>query len=153
MIYRDGSTIELKSLNLDSINGAKFLVDNWPFAKSGSLSYVRKLIERNPSSGVYINGKLVSGAAMNGSGMITMLYTLPDFRLKGYAQLCMNYCAESLLKENLIPVSACNMIEMMNILLILRNFFCSVVQLKCIIQHHFLYKRKLECKFHMKLHT
>lgn len=66
---------------------------------------------RNGSSGVFIDGKLVAGALQNGSGMISMLNTLPSFRHKGYAQLCMDYFVQYLLKDNLIP---CCTVEMSN---------------------------------------
>ncbi|XP_021948945.1 uncharacterized protein LOC110846484 isoform X2 [Folsomia candida] len=105
-----GSTIEVKPLDVN--DGAKFLVENWPFARTGSHAYVRKLIERNCSSGVYVDNRLVCGAALNGSGMITMLHTLPEFRHKGYATLCMNYFVQTLFKDNLIP---CCTVETTNI--------------------------------------
>lgn len=49
--------------------------------------------------------------ALNGSGMITMLFTMKEHRHKGYAQLCMNYLVQALLKDNLIP---CCTVEMTN---------------------------------------
>jgi predicted GNAT family acetyltransferase len=88
---------------MEPAEGASFLCSHWKFAKSQSYDYVVKLIERNGSAGVFVDGQIVAGITMNGSGMMTMLHTLEEHRNKGYAQMAMKYLIKILSSQNVVP--------------------------------------------------
>jgi len=93
--------VEIKPMEV--VEGATFLRDHWKFATVGTLPYVLKLIQRNGSAGVFVDGKLVGGVTMNGSGMMTMLHTMNEYRHNGFAQMVMKYFIKILSAKNIMP--------------------------------------------------
>ncbi|CAL8074496.1 unnamed protein product [Orchesella dallaii] len=90
---------------LDKTAGAKFLLDNWKYTKDGTPEYVQKVIEKNPSAGVFVDGKLACGALVNVHGLIGLLYTDNHYRRMGLAQLCMRFLFKEMARMGQVPCS------------------------------------------------
>lgn len=99
-----GENVELGPLH--PVQGTKFLLDNWKYTREGSAEHVIKVIEKNPTSGVYVDGQIVCGAVANANGTLGMLHTDNNFRRAGYAQLCMRFLLKEMAQAGLIPVSS-----------------------------------------------
>ncbi|ODM95765.1 hypothetical protein Ocin01_10913 [Orchesella cincta] len=90
---------------LDKTIGAKFLLDNWKYTKDGTPEYVQKVLDKNPSAGVFVDGKLACGALVNVHGLIGLLYTDNHYRRMGLAQLCMRFLFKEMAKIGQVPCS------------------------------------------------
>lgn len=129
-------------LNLEQ--GVPFIADNWPFTVGEkSHSAVRKCISHLISVGLYVtedgdkDEKLVCGAVLNGMGMLSMLFTDPDYRRKGYATLCQQYLLREMGREGLQPCLVAELGIQSSI------DFHSSLGLKCIARN--LYLRNWRC--------
>lgn len=90
---------------MDTEDGARFLTSHWKYAKQGSIEYTSEAIRRNPSAGIYIDGKPASGVMTHADTMIGMLTTDAKHRNKGYALICMRTLIRDLAREGYIPSS------------------------------------------------
>jgi hypothetical protein len=71
VLFRDDENNDVMVKKLDEDVGLKFLVDNWKYAKpSRTEIYLKKIIKRHISAGVYYKGTLVSAAVVTGHGLI-----------------------------------------------------------------------------------
>jgi len=81
---RRGGTVELAPLRVEHCGA----VDNtWKYRSATSLQRVEKMVQRGPTSGVFVQGELVSWALTYDDGAIGMLYTVEKQRGHGYAAL------------------------------------------------------------------
>ncbi len=95
--------IELTRLDVNK--GAEFIFKTWKYGREYKLSEFQTLITTNESSGVYVNGEPVSGITMSRFGLMSMLYTLKEYRNKNYGSLCMQGLMKDMAAAGLIPTS------------------------------------------------
>lgn len=100
----DKNGVVLKALDEDK--GLKFLTQSWRYVRPGTETYLKKIIKHHITAGVYQNGDLVSGAIVNGHGLIGMLSTNPEHRNKGHAMKCMRYLMQEMTKKGFAIVSS-----------------------------------------------
>lgn len=81
-----------------------FFASTWKYAKPESVEDFRQNVLANPSSGVFVDGKCVAGALISGFGMITSLFTLPEYRNKGYGRLAMEFLFQECARQGCVPV-------------------------------------------------
>jgi len=93
--------VQVKSI--ESEQGVEFIKQTWKHAASDSDDYLRNMLQRNQSRGVFLNGEIVSAIVFNGTGFLAMLHTLPEFRRQGFGKLCMRELIGSLGKEGFVP--------------------------------------------------
>lgn len=92
---------------MDTEIGAEFITSLWKYTAPGTLEFAKDMIQKLPSSGVYINNsQVVSGAMTHPHFNIGMLATNPNYRGKGYALICMKALIKNLAEEGYIPCSA-----------------------------------------------
>jgi len=114
--------------------GGDFFNRTWQYAKYNSLTYLRRILERNPSSGVYLNGSTIpiTGMALNGLGLLSMLYTEPEYRNKGYAKITTQNLIKEVRKRKLI---ACSFVDSDNSI---SRAFHDSIGMKAICQVYFI---------------
>lgn len=93
---------EVRNLCADK-NEESFIADTWKYSKPLSIEDFRQNIRANPSSGVFVNGKCVAGALIPGYGLISSLFTLKEYRNKGYGRLAMEFLFQECAKQGLVP--------------------------------------------------
>ena len=74
--------MELESLTLSD---ATYVNDNYEYKNSNSLAKIEEAIRNRPSSCLRIDGKIVSFVLLHDDDSIGYMYTLPEYRGKGYA--------------------------------------------------------------------
>ena len=75
---------------LSTVEDAKLVNSTWKYRSDESLNKILKIIEDgHPTVGLYVNDKLVSWAVTYPDGASGMLYTLENYRRKGYANIVM----------------------------------------------------------------
>ncbi|ODM96263.1 hypothetical protein Ocin01_10419 [Orchesella cincta] len=89
----------------------EFILSTWKYTNEGSRSVIRNCIAANASAGVFVDGKCVSGVITPGVGLISALYTLKDYRGKGFAKLTMKYAYKEFAMDGCIP---CSTVEVRN---------------------------------------
>ena len=65
---------------------AKFIVEHSDYGEYLSVKYVAERIKRGPSSGIYIDNKLVAWIHTHDDLAIGSLHVLPEYRKKGYGE-------------------------------------------------------------------
>jgi len=106
---KDKDSVEMRSLNNEE--GIQFLVKRWKYSKTGTEEYVRRMLAKNPSSGLYSKrdnekNKVLSGILTNTNGLVGMLSTDPDERQKGYAVAVMRDLLKRMAIDGFYPCSA-----------------------------------------------
>jgi hypothetical protein len=98
--------LELRSLAGDE--GLHFLLRRWKYTKPGTEAYLRRILEKNPTSGLYSKKKasFVSGIMTNSNGLMGMLSTEPSERNKGHASIVMRHLIKQIATDGLAPGSA-----------------------------------------------
>ncbi|XP_026465442.1 uncharacterized protein LOC113368093 [Ctenocephalides felis] len=86
---------QLKEFEADYIN------QFWPHKYEGSENWLRSLIRKNISKGVYLksNNKLVAWVLRMDSGIITSLHTHPDYVRKGFGALALKAIAKAIAEQ------------------------------------------------------
>lgn len=83
----NGSPLNTSVIDCDirpiDLSYARQISDGTPY--HADLTDVRTCLTRHPSAAVYVNGKAVCWCLLHLEGSLGMLYTLPEFRRKGYA--------------------------------------------------------------------
>jgi len=90
---------------MDDEVGKEFLVTTWRHTDEGTGKILEHLLKRTISAGIYIGGKPVAGVIQNTMGYLGMLYTLPEYRKKGYAKICMLHAMKEIAKQGFIPAT------------------------------------------------
>ncbi|OXA56467.1 uncharacterized protein LOC118435349 [Folsomia candida] len=103
----DDPSLRIQRLDVDK--GVTFMTSTWKFAKPGTAMVMARNISRNESGAVYIDGEPVCAAMTMPFGMVSALYTLPNHRQKGYANLAMKFVFKELAKNGIIPASGVDM--------------------------------------------
>jgi ribosomal protein S18 acetylase RimI-like enzyme len=93
---------ELKPLDVRT--GAEFISRTWKYSHEVTLSFIQSIVQRNESSGIYFDGKPVSGVTVS-QGLITMLHTDEEHRKKNFGSLCMQELIKRMTEAGLIPAS------------------------------------------------
>lgn len=104
---------EAKVNSLNSEEGVNLIHDNWVYAKEGTKTYVRRILEHNPSCGLFIStdGKLikkyapVSGVVTTANGFLGMLFTAKKWRNHHFGTIVMKSLMQDLINKGFIPCS------------------------------------------------
>lgn len=96
---------------LEPEKDTEFILSTWAYSKKTSRTPIARLLGATQSSGVFVDGKCVSGVLTQGYGLLSMLYTHKEYRGKGYGKLTMQYAYKESAKEGLVP---CSTVEIKN---------------------------------------
>jgi GNAT superfamily N-acetyltransferase len=88
---------------INNKEGVDFILKTWKYAASGTDEYLEKCLGRNPSAGVYVNDAIVAGAILDAHGLIGMLYSLSEFRGKGFGRYVMHHIMKESAGKGLVP--------------------------------------------------
>jgi len=100
----------LKTVDLEE--GLEFIYKNWKYSDDGTRVYLHRILGNIPSAGLYLEGKIVSGAVQGSNGVMAMLHTQLEHRNKGYGVKVMRHLIKELLKAGLSP---CSVAEIKNL--------------------------------------
>ena len=103
IVSGDGVLVRVEQLDTDA--GVEFIAGNWAYTGEGTRKYVRTMIEKHPSTSVYVNGQAVSEAISHADLLVGMLATNPAYRNKGYAVVAMKNHLRKLAMEGYVPAS------------------------------------------------
>lgn len=96
----DTSVIDCDIRRLDS-SYVQQVSDGTPY--HADLDNVRKCLAIHPSAAIYVDGKAVCWCLLHQEGSLGMLFTLPEYRRKGYALKVMTAICDMVIKSGSIP--------------------------------------------------
>ena len=84
---------------------AQTVYDHWPYKGHTTLDYVAKEIEQLPSAGVFFKGndQLVSWMMCSPPNGMSRIFTLEEYRHRGYAALVTKYLSKRVAQSGLVP--------------------------------------------------
>jgi len=91
---------------LDLEGGIKFILSRWQFSTPNTEAYLKKIIPKHVTCGLYQDGELATVVIMNAHGLAGILITDEKHKRKGYAFICMQYLLKELAKKGFIPASS-----------------------------------------------
>lgn len=96
----DTTVIDCDVRQLDT-SYAQMVSDGTPY--HADVSNVRKCLAMHPSAAIYVDGKAVCWCLLHQEGSLGMLYTLPEYRRKGYALKVMTAISNMVIKSGNVP--------------------------------------------------
>ncbi|RDY28026.1 GNAT family N-acetyltransferase [Romboutsia weinsteinii] len=107
LYYYDEESVDTSKIssNVKSIDirDADMINDFYTYKSENSIYSIIECIKNRSTSGVYIDGDLVSWVMVHEDGSMGIMYTKKEFRNKGYAVDVTIDLLDKLLKENKIP--------------------------------------------------
>ncbi|XP_046653114.1 uncharacterized protein LOC124343710 isoform X3 [Daphnia pulicaria] len=84
---------------------AQTVYDHWPYKGHTTLDYVSEEIEQLPSAGVFFKGsdQLVSWMMCSPPNGMSRIFTLEEYRHRGYAALVTKYLSKRVAQSGLVP--------------------------------------------------
>lgn len=83
--HYEGDTFDINPLESLNLSDADTVNDNYEYKNETSLEKIKEAIMNRPSSCIRVGGQLVSYVLLHDDDSIGYMYTLPDYRGKGYA--------------------------------------------------------------------
>lgn len=84
--HYDGDKFDdVMALDSLTIEDAKFVDDNYEYKNENSLKKIERAISKRPSSCMRVDGEIVSFVLLHDDDSIGYMYTVPEYRGKGYA--------------------------------------------------------------------
>lgn len=86
-VYRGSAFEEVNESSIAplTLEDAELVYEHYSYKEHDDIGYIKDIIEKMPTRGVWTNGELLSWVVQRDEGSIGIMYTLQDHRGKGYA--------------------------------------------------------------------